>query len=64
MYVSCRKHYPSPPDDCPSRGQCNHQWDGVCPEEDEEDLCPDCGAPLRARMSGVHCTKCDYWFCF
>lgn len=32
------------------------------------DVCPDCGAPLRAKGmdegGGVVCTKCDWWFCF
>ena len=30
-----------------------------------EDLCPECGAPLRDDVySGIKCSKCDYWFCF
>lgn len=35
-------------------------------EEDiEQDLCPECGAPLRDDVySGTKCSKCDYWFCF
>ena len=28
------------------------------------DLCPECGAPLKAKASGVECTKCTYWFCY
>ena len=29
----------------------------------EPAMCPDCGAPLRVRWSGVSCTKCAYHFC-
>ena len=29
----------------------------------KECICPDCGAPLIAKWSGVQCSKCDYWYC-
>jgi len=28
------------------------------------DNCPECDNPLKAKMSGVKCTKCTYWFCY
>lgn len=35
----------------------------------DKELCPDCGAHIRAKTlgegGGVECTdKCGYWFCF
>lgn len=27
------------------------------------DLCPDCGAPLASKWSGVQCTECSYFYC-
>lgn len=35
----------------------------------KEDLCPDCGSPIRAKTlnegGGIECSsKCGYWFCF
>jgi hypothetical protein len=29
-----------------------------------DDTCPECGAELKSKWSGVACTKCDYWFCY
>ena len=26
--------------------------------------CPECGAKMKSKNSGVVCSKCDYWFCF
>jgi len=28
-----------------------------------KDICPECGADIIAKMSGIECSSCDYWFC-
>lgn len=32
--------------------------------EENNELCPECGAHLITKNSGVKCSICDYWFCF
>ena len=29
-----------------------------------KEVCPECGSDIIAKMSGIKCSKCDYWFCF
>jgi hypothetical protein len=29
----------------------------------EVEPCPECGAPLIEKWSGVKCSKCLYWYC-
>lgn len=42
------------------------KWEKFYSEQGSDDICPKCGAPLTNgnNMSGVKCTKCDYWFCY
>ena len=35
------------------------------PEEElTDEKCPECGSPIIAKMSGIKCSKCNYWFCY
>ncbi len=29
-----------------------------------EELCPECGAYITEKMSGIKCSECDYWYCY
>lgn len=29
----------------------------------DREPCPECGAPLITKWSGMKCPECDYWFC-
>lgn len=29
-----------------------------------KEVCPSCGADIVAKMSGVECSNCDWWFCY
>ena len=33
-------------------------------DDDKSSICPDCGAKLISKWSGVKCSECDYWFCY
>ena len=33
-------------------------------EEEDNSVCPECGAKLKEQWSGESCSECDYWFCF
>lgn len=30
----------------------------------DPDPCPECGARIIEKWSGVKCSKCDWWFCY
>lgn len=37
--------------------------DAPLPDDDQR-RCPECGARLYLKMSGVACTRCTWWFCY
>lgn len=38
---------------------------GVGPVIVAKENCPQCGAPIREKMSGVECSaRCGWWFCY
>lgn len=52
-----------------SRKKCTNadRYQGGRPEaanEQDRDVCPDCGGHLRAKWSGVECGVCGYTFCY
>lgn len=34
------------------------------PDDNDDDHCPECGAPIIAQWSGVKCSECAWWFCY
>ncbi|MDR3502898.1 MAG: hypothetical protein P4L79_09970 [Legionella sp.] len=37
----------------------------IQPTNDPSDVCPECGAMLLdSPGGGVHCSQCNYWFCY
>ena len=43
----------------------NEDQTDICPKtEGKSDICPECGAMLTVKWSGVECKECGYWFCY
>ena len=56
---ACREEYPKLSDDLYEYALSEHvESDG------NTESCPECGAPLIIKWSGIYCSKCIYAFCF
>lgn len=31
---------------------------------EDKNVCPECGSKLIEKMSGIKCSKCEWWFCY